>query len=320
MYCKMTMKKILAILSLLVMLVVSMPMASADTTMDLEIPQGTSWGTWQKVSTRRMSFKFEVKNTSSYKTVRSFDVTYYTCDAYGNQNSPTQTVTLEQKIKPYEEVETGLIYLDNPDDICLVFVALSRVRYTNGTSETDSDLDYAYWILDEEELMCDPADIVSGASTTNTTTTTTSTGSGTINVQELFDALRNSNGLLNTNTPSSSVSLEILNHDEVICKRVSTKRYAFQFKVKNTNTSKTVKSYDVSYYTCDEYGNQNSPTETVTLTQKIKAYETIMSDIVYLMNPDSVYRAYFAITRVRYTDGTSESTSSPDYCYWYWDK
>ena len=97
MYCKMTMKKILAILSLLVMLVVSMPVASADTTMDLEIPQGTSWGTWQKVSTRRMSFKFEVKNTSSYKTVRSFDVTYYTCDAYGNQNSPTQTVTLRHE-------------------------------------------------------------------------------------------------------------------------------------------------------------------------------------------------------------------------------
>lgn len=292
MYCKMTMKKILAILSLLVMLVVSMPVASADTTMDLEIPQGTSWGTWQKVSTRRMSFKFEVKNTSSYKTVRSFDVTYYTCDAYGNQNSPTQTVTLEQKIKPYEEVETGLIYLDNPDDICLVFVALSRVRYTNGTSQTDSDLDYAYWILDEEELMCDPSDIVSGASTTNTTTTTTST---------------------------SSIHLIIPDNSDAILKRVSTKRYAFQFEVKNTHSSKTIKSYDVSYYTCDEYGNQNSANKTVTLTQKIKAYETVTCPIIYLENAASVYKAYFGITRVRYTDGTTESISNPDYSGWYWD-
>ena len=292
MYCKMTMKKILAILSLLVMLVVSMPVASADTTMDLEIPQGTSWGTWQKVSTRRMSFKFEVKNTSSYKTVRSFDVTYYTCDAYGNQNSPVQTVTLEQKIKPYEEVETGLIYLENPDDICLVFVALSRVRYTNGTSETDSDLDYAYWILDEEELMCDPSDIVSGASTTNTTTTTTST---------------------------SSIHLIIPDNSDAILKRVSTKRYAFQFEVKNTHSSKTIKSYDVSYYTCDEYGNQNSANKTVTLTQKIKAYETVTCPIIYLENAASVYKAYFGITRVRYTDGTTESISNPDYSGWYWD-
>lgn len=292
MYCKMTMKKILAILSLLVMLVVSMTVASADTTMDLEIPQGTSWGTWQKVSTRRMSFKFEVKNTSSYKTVRSFDVTYYTCDAYGNQNSPTQTVTLEQKIKPYEEVETGLIYLDNPDDICLVFVALSRVRYTNGTSQTDSDLDYAYWILDEEELMCDPSDIVSGASTTNTTTTTTST---------------------------SSIHLIIPDNSDAILKRVSTKRYAFQFEVKNTHSSKTIKSYDVSYYTCDEYGNQNSANKTVTLTQKIKAYETVTCPIIYLENAASVYKAYFGITRVRYTDGTTESISNPDYSGWYWD-
>lgn len=293
MYCKMTMKKILAILSLLVMLVVIMPVASADTTMDLEIPQGTSWGTWQKVSTRRMSFKFEVKNTSSYKTVRSFDVTYYTCDAYGNQNSPTQTVTLEQKIKPYEEVETGLIYLDNPDDICLVFVALSRVRYTNGTSQTDSDLDYAYWILDEEELMCDPSDIVSGASTTNTTTTTT--------------------------TSTSSIHLIIPDNSDAILKRVSTKRYAFQFEVKNTHSSKTIKSYDVSYYTCDEYGNQNSASKTVTLTQKIKAYETVTCPIIYLENAASVYKAYFGITRVRYTDGTTESISNPDYSGWYWD-
>lgn len=292
MYCKMTMKKIFALLSLLVMLVVSMPVAGAETTMDLQIPQGTSWGTWQKVSTRRMSFKFEVKNTSSYKTVRSFDVTYYTCDAYGNQNSPTQTVTIEQKIKPYEEVETSLIYLENPDDICLVFVALSRVRYTNGTSQTDSDLDYAYWILDEEELMCDPADIVSGASTTNTTTTTTST---------------------------SSIHLIIPDSSEAILKRVSTKRYAFQFEVKNTHSSKTIKSYDVSYYTCDEYGDQNSATKTVTLTQKIKAYETVTCPIIYLENAASVYKAYFGITRVRYTDGTTESISNPDYSGWYWD-
>ena len=292
MYCKMTMKKILALLSLLVMLVVSMPVASAATTMDLQIPQGTSWGTWQKVSTRRMSFKFEVKNNSSYKTVASFDVSYYTCDAYGNQNSPTQTVTLTQKIKPYEEVETGLIYLDNPDDICLVFVALSRVRYTNGTSQTDSDLDYSYWVLDEEKLMCDPSDIVSGASTTNTTTTTTST---------------------------SSIHLIIPSGADATLKRVSTKRYAFQFEVKNTHTSKTIKSYDVSYYTCDEYGNQNSANKTVTLTQKIKAYETVTCPIIYLENAASVYKAYFGITRVRYTDGTTESVSNPDYSGWYWD-
>lgn len=292
-------KRIFTLLVMLTMLVVSIPVASAETTMSLQIPNGTSWGTWKKVSTRRMSFKFEVKNNSSTKTVRSFDVTYYTCDAYGNQNSPTQTVTLTQKIQPYEEVETGLIYLENPDDVCLVYVALSRVRYTNGTSETDPDLNYAYWIINEEDLMVDPSEIQSN---------TTSTASTSSSLSDLFNR-----------STSSSVHLTIPDDSEAILKRVSTKRYAFQFEVKNTHPTKTIMSYDVSYYTCDEYGDQNSSTKTVTLSQKIKAYETVTCPIIYLENAAYVYKAYFGISRVRYTDGTTESISSPEYSGWYWD-
>ena len=86
--------------------------------------------------------------------------------------------------------------------------------------------------------------------------------------------------------------------------------------MKNTHSSKTIKSYDVSYYTCDEYGNQNSANKTVTLTQKIKPYETILSSLIYVENQSQVYQINAAITCVRYTDGTSQTVSSPEYVTW----
>ena len=84
---------------------------------------------------------------------------------YGDQNAPTETVTLTQKIKPYETAKIGPIYLSDPQDSCLVYVAITGVYYTNGTSETNSDPNFSYWILNEEDLMVDPWDITTGATT-----------------------------------------------------------------------------------------------------------------------------------------------------------
>ena len=72
----------------------------------------------------------------------------------------------------------------------------------------------------------------------------------------------------------------------------------------------------MSFYTCDEYGSQNSPVTTSTLETKIKPYETSYTGVVYLENQNRVYRVYVGIKRVRYTDGTVESVSTPDYSWW----
>lgn len=285
-------KRILSLFLLLMMLVSCIPVAHAAET-SLTIPGG-SWGTWKKVSSKRYSFTFEVKNTSSSKTVRSFNVTYYTCDAYGNQNAATETVNLEQKIKPYETATVGPIYLSNPQDSCLAYVAITRVYYTNGTSESNSDPNYSYWILNEQDLMVDPADISTGATTKTPTPKPSTSG-------------------------SSSVHLTIPSNSEACLKRVSTKRYSIRFEVKNTHPSKTITSYDITYYTCDAYGNQNSAKEKATMNQKIKPYETILCPEIFLENASHVYKAYFAVTRVRYSDGTTENVSSPSYKGWYWD-
>ena len=117
-------------------------------------------------------------------------------------------------------------------------------------------------------------------------------------------------------TAPSRVSLIIPNEPWGLWQRVSTKRISFKFEVKNTHPTKTVKSYDVSFYTCDEYGNQNSPVNTSTLNTRIKPYETDYTGVVYLENQNRVYRVYVGIKRVRYTDGTTETTDSPIYFGW----
>ncbi len=282
-------RRLVSLAAVLALLAGCIPMALAENT-SLIIPGG-SWGSWKKVSSKCLSFTFEVKNTDSDRTVRSYNVTYYTCDAYGAQNSPTETVTLNQKIKPYETVTSDIIYLSNPQDSCLAYVAVTGVTFTNGEKETVSTPNYSYWVLNEEKLMADPADITAGA------TTDSSYDSGS----------------------TADVHLIIPEDGSASLKRVSTKRYSIRFEVKNTNPSKTITSYQITYHTYDQYGSQNSGEYTTTLTQKIKPYETVTCPEIFLENAANVYEAIFGVSWVRYSDGSTESTSNPDYQGWYWE-
>ena len=114
------------------------------------------------------------------------------------------------------------------------------------------------------------------------------------------------------------VSVIIPDDQYATCRKVSTKRISFRCEVKNTNPSKRVKSYELTYYTADEYRMQNGPTEKVTLRQDIRPYETILSPEFFLSNSNvnNIYYVYVAVTRVRYDDGSTESDSSPRYFGW----
>ena len=121
---------------------------------------------------------------------------------------------------------------------------------------------------------------------------------------------------------ASGVSMDfaVYEEDDWSIRKVSTKTLSFRCLVKNANPSKSVKSYEVTYYTHDEYGSQNGPTTTDTLKQDIRAYETIMSPEVFLKNATikNVWGVYIAITAVRYSDGTYEYESNPTYTHFSW--
>ena len=122
-----------------------------------------------------------------------------------------------------------------------------------------------------------------------------------------------------TKTPTpkpNKVSVIIPNEAQCKWHTVSTKRFTISFSVKNTNPYKKVKYYEVTYYTGDTYDNQNGPTTTVRIEQEINSYETVMSSLIYMDNPNDVFYVHLSITRVMYTDGTSES-ASPSYTWWH---
>lgn len=288
------MKRLFVLLVVCILLLSTISSALAASSIALTKPTDSCYGTWKRVSTKRYSFKFEVKNTSSSKTVRSYDVAYYTTDGYGEQNCALTTITIDQKIKPYERVYTSEFYLENAADVCKVYTAVTGVRYTNGTSEylDKDDYQYSSWTINEDILQVD--------------------------IFTYPNEFSNSSGLkFNSGLKAlTSQPMKIDTDGDAVFKQVSTKRLTMQFDVKNNSASKTVRSYDVTFYTCDEWGGQSNAKQTVTLTQKINPYETILSSSIYVENQSQVYQINAAITRVRYTDGTSQTISSPEYVTW----
>ena len=114
----------------------------------LIIPTG-SWGTWKKVSTKKISFTCEVKNTNPTKTVKSYEITYYTCDEYNQQNSPKETVSLRQDIRAYETITTPEFFLTNSkiDNVYHVYATVTYVRYSDGSVERNSNPSYIHWTI-----------------------------------------------------------------------------------------------------------------------------------------------------------------------------
>lgn len=289
------MKRIFALLTVCILMLSLMPSAMAASSISLIKPEDECYGTWKRVSTKRYSFCFEVQNIHPTKTVRSYDVSFYTTDGYSKQSCALTTVTINQKIKPYERMYTSEFYLDNAENVCKVYVEVTGVRYTNGTSEylDKSAQEYWSWTINEDILEVD------------TYTYASELGDNATNNKDDSD-----------NKPSSSSPMTIDVDADAYFKLVSTKRISMRFRVINNSSSKTVRSYEVTFYTCDQWGNQTSGKEKVTLNQKIKPYESDMCPEIFLTNQSSVYEVWAAVTSVRYTDGTSQKVSSPEYVSW----
>ena len=297
------MKRLIALLTVCILLLCTVSTAFAASSISLVKPDDVCYGTWKRVSSKRYSFRFEVKNTSPTKTVRSFDVAFYTTDGYSEQNCALTTVTIDQKIKPYEKVYTNEFFLENAADVCKVYTAVTGVRYTNGTSEYLDKSAYSYtsWTINKDILEVDTFTYPREASTTSSNSSSSSSS------------------ILNKFNQTSSLKtapMKIDMNGDAVFKLVSTKRISMRFDVRNNSSTKTVRSYEVTFYTCDDWGNQTSGKETVTITQKIKPYQTELCPEIFVTNQSEVYQINAAITRVRYTDGTSETVSSPEYVTW----
>lgn len=110
------------------------------------------------------------------------------------------------------------------------------------------------------------------------------------------------------------VSLIVPNESRMSGLYVSTKRAKVQFDVFNINRTKTIRSYEITYYSIDSNGNQVSETKTVTIDATISPKQTVKTDYFFVDYTNATGVAT-AITKVTFTDNSYEITK-PEYSYW----
>ncbi len=139
-------KRILSVLLVFVLLLPTVAFAVTSDTISVREPMDAQ-GTVKKVSSRRFSFRCQYKNYNTSKTVKSFDVVYYTADEYDDQNSALTYENVPVRIKPYSTEWTTEIFAENVEHGYYLYIAVWRVTFTDGTREEldIDDVSYTRW-------------------------------------------------------------------------------------------------------------------------------------------------------------------------------
>ena len=126
------------------------PKPTPEPDVTLVIPDEAN-GSWNYEGGNKLSIKVQVKNISSKKTVKAYELCLYTVDTWGNRLIPEDKVyvlSVESTIKPGQTKYSSYISLADRDKIDRVYVAVHRVKYSDGSIKTVNYHDYSYWEID----------------------------------------------------------------------------------------------------------------------------------------------------------------------------
>ncbi len=139
-------KRLVSVLLVLALLLPGVAMAVTSATISVREPTDPE-ASIKKVSSRRASFQCTYKNYNTSKTVKSFDIAYYSADINEEQNSAINYETIQVRLKPYSTEWTGEIFFENVNDLYYLYLGVYRVRFTDGTTESldMDDIDYFCW-------------------------------------------------------------------------------------------------------------------------------------------------------------------------------
>lgn len=113
----------------------------------LIIPRNT-WGQWVERNESYIDFHIKVKNISLSRTVKAIEFLVYTKNVWGDElisEEDPRTYTVETTFKPGEMGYTGYIPIPDSTNTKEVNIAIYKVRYTDGTTETVSEPKYYFW-------------------------------------------------------------------------------------------------------------------------------------------------------------------------------
>lgn len=126
------------------------PTPAPEQLVALVIP-ASSYGEWNFVSGNQLKFRIQVENTSTYKTVVAYELYFYPVDVWGNRLIPEDKIyglTVETNLKPGKKHYCDYITMADANKIDKVYVAINKVKYSNGTFATVNQHEYICWNID----------------------------------------------------------------------------------------------------------------------------------------------------------------------------
>ncbi len=105
-------------------------------------------GQWYKSAEDEIGFRATVKNVSPARTVTAFEVSVYAEDAQGKRVFEQEKLVMEGDVKPGEKAWTTYVFMKNPESVRAAYVAITRVRFTDGTYALFDDPVYECWPID----------------------------------------------------------------------------------------------------------------------------------------------------------------------------
>ena len=104
-------------------------------------------GEWKDGTKDRLGFRVKVTNSSRSRTIKAFELSFYTTDVWGDRiDSGTLYVgTTTKKIKPGKSAFSDYFLLPDRSRIATIWCGVSKVIFTDGEIRENSDIDYWSW-------------------------------------------------------------------------------------------------------------------------------------------------------------------------------
>ena len=96
----------------------------------------------------KMQVRVQLHNTSSQRTIVAYELYAYTLDVWGNRLIPDDKVYIlsaEDTIKPGEKCYSEYITVDYADKVNSIYIAINKVKYSDGTIKTVTFPQYSGW-------------------------------------------------------------------------------------------------------------------------------------------------------------------------------
>lgn len=111
----------------------------------------SSLGKWNEEGTDKFTFTIKAKNVSTSRKIVAAEFLVYTEDIWGDElikKTRPYAYSLEDTYKPGEMKYTTRMIIPYRRDTQKVYIAVSKVRYSDGTIERVSSPDYWNWTID----------------------------------------------------------------------------------------------------------------------------------------------------------------------------